>query len=62
MRAALVLIDCRYFYEYRNGRISSSHNVVFRTTVREGFIIARDKLLNCANHRNSGEEDLVYVF
>lgn len=58
----VVLIDCRYFYEYRNGRISSSHNVVFPDDCQRGFIIARDKLLNCANHRNSEKRDLVYVF
>ena len=58
----VVLIDCRYFYEYRNGRISSSHNVMFPDDCQRGFIIARDKLLNCANHRNSEKRDLVYVF
>lgn len=58
----VVLIDCRYFYEYRNGRISSSHNVVFPDDCQRGFIIARDKLLNCSNHRNSEKRDLVYVF
>ena len=58
----VVLIDCRYFYEYRNGHISSSHNVVFPDDCQRGFIIARDKLLNCANHRNSEKRDLVYVF
>ena len=35
----VVLIDCRYFYEYRNGRISSSHNVVFPDDCQRGLRI-----------------------
>ena len=57
----VVLIDCRYFYEYQNGHISGAHNVVFPDDCQRGFIIARDMMtLNITNRTSA--KDLVYVF
>jgi len=57
----VVLIDCRYFYEYQNGHISGAHNVVFPDDCQRGFIIARDMMTLNATNRISAK-DLVYVF
>jgi rhodanese-related sulfurtransferase len=69
----VVLIDCRYFYEYQNGHIVQSAHVMFPEDCQRGFLLARDKLrLNCTNNNNNSnssnnrdserKENLVYVF
>jgi len=65
----VVLIDCRYFYEYQNGHIVQSAHVMFPEDCQRGFLLARDKLrLNCTNNNNNNnrdserKENLVFVF